>query len=83
MVYARVNLDDYSNRVLNVIKGKYALKDKSEALNKFVNMYGNEFVEREASENYVKELDNMYDEHIKKYGYGGMSNDELDALCEL
>ena len=40
MVYARVVLNDYTNKVLNVIKAKYGLNDKSEALNKFADLYG-------------------------------------------
>jgi len=40
MTMARVILDEYSNRVINVVKAKYGLKDKSEALNKFIRMYG-------------------------------------------
>ena len=32
MVQALITLDDNTNRVLNVIKAKYALKDKSEAI---------------------------------------------------
>ena len=83
MVYARVELDNYTNKVLNVIKAKYDLRDKSSAINKMVDLYGDEVVEREASEEYIRELDRMYDEHIKKYGYRSMSLEELDKLCEL
>ena len=38
---------DYTNRVLGVIKEKYGLRDKSEALDKFAEMCGDEFVEEE------------------------------------
>ena len=38
MISARLNLTEYSNKVLNMIKIKFDLKDKSEALNKFMNM---------------------------------------------
>ena len=34
MVDARVELNKYSNRVLSVVKAKYDLKDKSQAINK-------------------------------------------------
>jgi hypothetical protein len=83
MVYARVELDDYTNRVLNVIKGKYGLKDKSEAINKMADMYGDELVEKEASDDYIRGMDKIYDEHIKKYGYRSMTLEELDKLCGL
>ena len=42
MVYARITLNDYANKVLNVVKAKFSLNDKSEAINKFVEMYGEE-----------------------------------------
>ncbi len=82
MVYARVELDDYTNRVLNVIKAKYGLNDKSSAINKMADMFGDEIVDREASTAYVKKLDKMYDEHIKKHGYRSMTLEELDRLGE-
>jgi hypothetical protein len=56
MVVARVNIDDFANRVLNVVKAQFGLKDKSEALNKFFRMFGNEFVEEEVKEEYIKKL---------------------------
>ena len=46
-VSARVELDEYTNRVLGVIKMKYGLKDKSEALNKFIELYGDEVIDRD------------------------------------
>lgn len=39
MVQALVTLDENTNRVLNVIKAKYELKDKGEAINFIVNKY--------------------------------------------
>ena len=46
MVYARITLNDYANKVLNVIKAKFDLRDKSEALNKFIDLFGDEVVEK-------------------------------------
>ena len=39
MINALIQLDENTNRVLNVIKAKYALKDKSEAITVLVNTY--------------------------------------------
>lgn len=83
MVYARIFLNDYVNQVINVIKAKFNLNDKSEAINKFVEMFGDEFVEKEASDEYVKKINKMCDKHFKKYGYKKMSLKELDKLCGL
>jgi len=83
MVFAQVDLDDYTNRVLNVIKAKFGLKDKSEALNKFAEMYGDELVEKEANDQYVKNVLEISEKHMKKYGNRTMTLKELDALCEM
>ncbi len=79
----RAQLDEYTNRVLGVIKEKFGLKDKSEALNKFAEMYGEEFVEPEIKDEVARELIKSCEQHIKKYGYRKMSMKELDKLCGI
>ena len=81
MVTARVNLTDYSNRVFNVIKAKFGLSDKSEAINKMADIFGDEFVEKEAKEEYVKKILETEEKHMKKYGYKKMTLKELDKIC--
>lgn len=80
MVDARVSLNKYSNRVLGVIKAKYDLKDKSTALNRFIETYGPEELEPEVKESYVKKLLEIENAHFKKYGSRKMSDKELDEL---
>lgn len=79
-ISARVELNDYANRVLGMIKLKYGLKDKSEALNKFIELYGHDILEREATEEYIKKIIEISKNHFKKYGYKKMSLQELDKL---
>ena len=81
-VSARVNISPYVNKVLGIIKLKYDLKDKSEALNKFVELYGEEVVEKEVSDDYMKKIIELTNNHYKKYGARKMSLEELDALLE-
>ena len=83
MVIARLELDDYTNRVLNVLKAKFDLNDKSEALNRFAEMYGDDLVEKEANEEYVKKIIKICDEHRNKHHKRRMSIKELDKLCEV
>lgn len=83
MVFAQLNMDEYTNRVLNVIKAKFGLKDKSEALNKFAEMYGDELVEKEPNDQYVKKVLETSERHLKKYGNRKMTAKELDALCGM
>lgn len=44
MVDARVSLTKYANMVLNVVKAKYELKDKSAAINKLIELHGHKEV---------------------------------------
>jgi hypothetical protein len=80
VVDARVSLNPYANRVLAVVKAKYDLQDKSEALNKFVEMYGPNEVEPEVKDSYVKKILAIEEKHFRKYGYRKMSDRELDRL---
>ncbi|MCH7850502.1 MAG: DUF2683 family protein [Nanoarchaeota archaeon] len=82
MISARVELDDYSNRVIGVIKAKFGLNDKSEALNKFIELYGDDIIEKEATIEYTKKAIKIANSHYKKYGKKKMSLAELDRICE-
>ena len=83
MISARVELNEYANKVLAVIKAKNQLKDKSEAINFFIETYGDDVVEKEATDEYVKKMGDMVDRHFKKYGHRTMSLKELDKLCGI
>lgn len=83
MPQARLELDEYTIRVLDVIKGKFGLKNRSEALNRFAKEYGGEFVKFPLDERYLKELDASYEEHLKKHGLKNMTEEELDRLLGL
>lgn len=81
MVDARVELSKYSNKVLTMVKAKYELKDKSEALNKFIGDYGPNEVEPEVKEEYVKKILKIEEDYYKKYGHSKkMPEKELDKL---
>lgn len=77
-----VNLvvDDYTNRVLGVVKEKYGLHDKGEALVKIAHAYGHDLVEEEVREDVVRRVIESCDAHIKKYGYRKMTDKELAKL---
>lgn len=82
-ISARVELSGYANKVLAVIKAQHGLKDKSEAINKFAELYGDEIVEKEASEDYVKHIIEVTNRHLEKHKNRRMTLKELDALCEI
>lgn len=80
MVSMNLRVSDYTSRVLGVIKEKYGLKDKSEALDRFAGMYGDEFVEKEVNDEYVKKILKIEEDHFKKYGFKTMTDKEMDEL---
>ena len=83
MIQTRMEMDDYTARVLDVIKGKFGLKNRSEALQKLALEAGNEYIELAPNEMVLKELDAMYESHKKKHPNREMSNAELKKLLGL
>ncbi len=45
MPKAIVELDEKADRIVNIVKAKYGLKDKSEAINKIAEEYGEDMLE--------------------------------------
>ncbi|MDD3084121.1 MAG: DUF2683 family protein [Candidatus ainarchaeum sp.] len=80
-VTMNLKANEYTNRVLGVVKEKYGLNDKGQALNKFAEMFGDEFVDREVKDEIIKEVIASCDRHIKKYGFKPMTTKELDKIC--
>ena len=62
MVQAIVNISERANRVLNIIKAKYGLKDKSEAINKALEEYEEEVMELKLKPEYVQKLNKIQKE---------------------
>ena len=56
MVQAVINIDDKTNRVLNIVKAKYGLKDKSQAIDLVVTEYEQTFLEPELRPEYLGRL---------------------------
>lgn len=79
-VTMNVKVKDYTSRVIGVVKEKYGLKDKGEALDKFAELYGENELEEEVREDVIKEVIESTERHIKKYGFKAMTIKELDNL---
>lgn len=81
-VTLNLRVSDYGNRVLGVVKEKFGLKDKSEALGKMLDMYGDEYVDKEVREDVIKEM--MAEvEKMELSSRKAISLKELDKLCGL
>lgn len=83
MTEARFELDDYSIRVLDVVKGKHGLKNRNEALKKILDECGGTYVEKEPNEKMLIELDAIYEAHKKKHPARKMTETELNKLLGL
>lgn len=83
MIQARFQLDDYTVRVLDVIKGKFGLKNRDEALKKLALEYGEEYVDLKPNELVLKEIDAIYENHKKKYPNRKMNDKELKRLLNV
>jgi len=75
-----LKVDAYTRKVLGVIKEKYGLNDLGAALNKLAHTYGDDYVEKELSEEYVKKILAIEKEHDQKHPNRRMTMKEMDKL---
>lgn len=56
MAQTLVKLGEHEDRVLTIVKGKYGLKNKSDAVNFVIDKFEGEFLEPELKPEYVEKL---------------------------
>ena len=67
MVQAVINIDENTNRVLNIVKAKFGLRDKSQAINLVVNEYEETSLEPELRPEYKVKLSKiMKGKHLSR-----------------
>ena len=59
MVHALINISEHSNRVLNILKAKHGLKDKSAAINLMAKQYEDALLEPELRPEYVQKVEQI------------------------
>ena len=59
MTQAIVRLGEYEDRVLQIVKGKFGLKNKSDAVNFVIQKYDEEMLEPELRPEYVEKIDKI------------------------
>jgi len=69
MVQAMIEIPNEANQILNIVKARYNLKTKSEAIAKIVIEYGANIIEPELRPDYIKKL-----RKIEEEGYGETFN---------
>ena len=67
MVQAIVHLGEREDRLLTIIRGKFGLKNKSDAMNFVIARYGDELLEPELQPEYKKELLRIDKGRFKKF----------------
>ncbi len=68
MVKAMIDINEEANKVLNIIKAKYGLKDKSEAINLIAMQYAEEFLEPKLRPEYIAKIRKMEKQKPIKIG---------------
>ncbi|MFH1248537.1 MAG: DUF2683 family protein [archaeon] len=56
MVKAIVEISEEANRILNIVKAKEDLRDKSDAINLVVSIYGEQILEPQLRPDFIKEI---------------------------
>ncbi len=69
MVKAIVEIDEEANKVINVLKAQYGLKDKSQAINEMAKQYKALVLESGIRPEYLKKLEGIQREPILRVGY--------------
>jgi len=64
MVKAIVNINNEANRIINIVKAKENLKDKSEAINLILSSYGKEILEEELRPEFITDLLKAQNEEV-------------------
>jgi uncharacterized protein DUF2683 len=72
MVQAIINIEDQTNRVLNIVKAKFGLKDKSEAINMMAEQYERSILEPKLRPEYIKKAKKIMNQ--KKIHVGTVNN---------
>jgi len=68
MVQAVINIREHANRILNIVKAKYGLKDKSQAIELVIAQYEKTFLEPELKPEYIEKAKKTMKEKPERVG---------------
>ena len=68
MVKAIVEIDEEANKVINILKAQYGLKDKSQAINQMARQYKEIVLESEFRPEYIRKVLEVQREPIVRIG---------------
>lgn len=78
MVQAIINIQEHTNRVINIVKAKYGLKDKSQAIDLIAGQYAEEILEQQLRPEYVQKIEKIDGEKTTRF----KNTRELRSRCE-
>ncbi len=64
MVKALVNLDEYENRILNIVKARHGFRTKTEAMKLIIRRYGEEMLEPELRPEFIDLMEERQKEPV-------------------
>lgn len=67
MVQAMITLTEHEDRILNIVKGKFGVKNKSEAIAVVLQKYEEEVLEPELKPEYEEELLKIHKGKFRKF----------------
>ena len=67
MVQNIIDIGEHQDRIINIVKAKYGLKTKSEAINLIADVYEETFLEPELRPEYIERLNNIKKEKGIKF----------------
>jgi len=76
MPKAMIQISEKANRILNIVKAKYALRDKSQAINKMAEEFGEVLLEPQMRPEYVRKLRKIEKE-------GTVSEEEFERMLKV
>jgi hypothetical protein len=66
MVQAMIQISDEANQILNIVKARYDLKDKSHAIERVVLEFGEDFLEPQLRPEFIQKMKNQQKEKTIK-----------------
>ena len=66
MVQAVINFTEHENRIINIVKGKHGLKNKSQAVEYIIKVFEEEMLEPELKPEYIEKLEKIEKEKTIK-----------------
>jgi hypothetical protein len=66
MVKSLINLTDYEDAVVNIVKAKFGFKNKNEAIRFIISQFENEFLEPELRPEFIERMEERQGEPIEK-----------------